>query len=56
MRQRDQKQKPIPDRRIKERIIRGAPYEPLTPGLRKESVSTHAIGFIHDFDAENGDD
>lgn len=50
---REQKQNPYSDRRIKERIIRGAPEYPLTPGLRKRPVTTEAIGFLHDFDRDH---
>jgi len=42
--------KPIRPRIVKGRIDRGAPDEPLTPGLRKKAISTDAIGFIHDFE------
>ncbi|QPF81647.1 hypothetical protein IC762_17630 [Bradyrhizobium genosp. L] len=47
---REKKAVPIPDRRIKERIVRSTPDYPLTPGLRVTRAD--AIGFIHRFDRE----
>lgn len=49
MTDREPKPRPIHRYRVKERIIRCAPDEPLTPGLRKQTFSP-AIGFVHHFD------
>ena len=55
-RRKDPSGRPIRDRYLKASPYRSAPVEPLTLGLRRREISTHAIGFTVDLLSDYSND